>query len=167
MSRGKGDYPVGYARPPQEHRFKKGESGNPRGRPKGTNNFRFDVMATLKAPVPIMENGKPRTVSTQLAVLMRLREKALKGDAKALDRYLQLAGSYNNAEPEQSVSAPLPDADTAIIERALARLSPDVRSGEGDGPPEYGAAAEPADGDDRGEVTDRLSKKANPGGDSA
>ena len=28
------DYEVGYGKPPKEHRFKKGQSGNPRGRPK-------------------------------------------------------------------------------------------------------------------------------------
>jgi hypothetical protein len=32
------NYEVGYAKPPLETRFKKGQSGNPRGRPRGTRN---------------------------------------------------------------------------------------------------------------------------------
>ena len=32
------DYQVGYGKPPIETRFKSGQSGNPRGRPKGAKN---------------------------------------------------------------------------------------------------------------------------------
>jgi Family of unknown function (DUF5681) len=32
---GEGDYRVGYGKPPLETRFKQGQSGNPRGRPRG------------------------------------------------------------------------------------------------------------------------------------
>jgi Family of unknown function (DUF5681) len=34
------DYEVGYARPPSANRFKKGQSGNPYGRPRGAKNRR-------------------------------------------------------------------------------------------------------------------------------
>jgi len=33
------DYEVGYKKPPKQGRFKKGQSGNPRGRPSGTKNL--------------------------------------------------------------------------------------------------------------------------------
>ena len=56
-------------------------------------NFRTDVQATLKTPVKVTREGKPRKVSTQEAALLRLREKALGGDARALDRLLGLCAS--------------------------------------------------------------------------
>jgi len=34
------DYEVGYGQPPHHTRFKKGQSGNPRGRPCGSNNLK-------------------------------------------------------------------------------------------------------------------------------
>ena len=33
------DYDVGYGKPPRHTRFKKGQSGNPRGRPSGSKNL--------------------------------------------------------------------------------------------------------------------------------
>src|SRR6266566_3039091 len=87
---------TGYKKPPQHSRFTPGRSGNPRGRQKGVRNLGSDVKRTLEVPVRLNEQGKPRRVSTQEAVLLRLREKALKGDARSLDRLLELAGTFNN-----------------------------------------------------------------------
>jgi hypothetical protein len=66
---------VGYRRPPEHRRFKPGQSGNPKGRPKGTRNFKTDLKSTLKIPVNVTRAGKPHHISTQQAVLLRLREK--------------------------------------------------------------------------------------------
>ena len=63
------DYDVGYGKPPVHSRFKPGQSGNSKGRPKGVRNFKTDVQATLKAPVKVTRGGKPRNVSTQAAML--------------------------------------------------------------------------------------------------
>ena len=110
------DAKVGYGRPPVHTRFKPGQSGNPRGRKKGTLNFATDLKRTLEAPITLTDPGKkPRKVSTQTAVLLRLREKALKGDARALDRLLELARIFHTgpiSEPTTAISSD----DQAILD---------------------------------------------------
>lgn len=93
-----GDYDVGYGKPPKHTQFKPGQSGNPRGRPKGSRNFKSDLLDVLKKPVQIAENGRKKKISSQLASLLRLREKALAGDARALDKLLEFARTYNDEE---------------------------------------------------------------------
>src|SRR5262245_28321368 len=92
------DYRVGYGRPPRHSVWKPGQSGNPKGRPKATRNFKTDVTATLTSPVQVTRRGRPHKVSTQQAILLRLREQALGGDARAIDRLTALAQHYNNEE---------------------------------------------------------------------
>lgn len=82
------DYQVGRGRPPKNAQFRPGQSGNPRGRPKGARSFKTDLMEVLKTPVEVTEGGKPKRISTQRASLLRLKEKALKGNERALDRLL-------------------------------------------------------------------------------
>jgi hypothetical protein len=114
------DYNVGYGKPPVHSRFKPGQSGNSKGRPKGVRNFKTDVQTTLKAPVRVTRGGKPRNVSTQAAMLLRLREKALGGDARALNRLLGLAQIYNNEE--LTAAASLSADDASVLEIFKARL---------------------------------------------
>src|SRR5262249_33332635 len=111
-------YDVGYGKPPEYTRFKPGQSGNPKGRPKGVRNFETDVKATLKASVKVTRDGRPRKVSTQEAMLLRLREKALSGDARALDRLIGLAQAYNNEQLAAAVSTSTDDEMLLEIFRA-------------------------------------------------
>jgi hypothetical protein len=87
---------VGYRRPPKHARFRAGQSGNPGGRRRGVRNLMTDVKRTLRVPVKVKESGRSRKISTQEGALMLLREKALQGDARALDRLLELARLFNN-----------------------------------------------------------------------
>ncbi len=116
------DYEVGYGKPPKHTQFTKSRSGNPRGRPKGSNNFRTDVKRALKAPVRLTKDGSPRTVSTQEAALLRLREKALNGDPRALDRLLALAQVYNDEQLVSDASQQITAEDDEILEAYNERL---------------------------------------------
>lgn len=137
------DYEVGYGKPPKETRFKKGQSGNPKGRPRGSRNFKTDLLDTLKAPVQLKEKGRPKTVSTQQAALLRLREKALGGDARALDRLIDLARIHNDEDMAEAAAAALAPTDREIIEGFAARMQ---RRGAAGTPP--GNDAERQRGDD-------------------
>jgi hypothetical protein len=114
VSRRPNDYAVGYRKPPQATRFQPGQSGNPRGRRKGVRNLATDVKCTLKLPVKVHEGKGSRKISTQAGLLMLLREKALKGDARALDRLIDLSGRYNN-ESDSEVTHSLSSDDEAIL----------------------------------------------------
>ena len=139
MSRKKktsGDYDVGYGKPPKHTRFKKGHSGNPKGRPKGSRNFSSDVKKILKQPVRVSTGGKTKTVSTQFAALQRLREKALNGNDRPLERLFGFARAYNDEELAEEVN--LSQSDAEILDGFLARQlreteEPDT-TGEGDAP---------------------------------
>lgn len=74
-----GTYEVGYARPPESHRFKPGQSGNPKGRPKGTSDLLTHVTEELKRKVTISEGGRTRKVEKGKAVAMRVVDKGMKG----------------------------------------------------------------------------------------
>jgi hypothetical protein len=97
------DFKVGYKSPPRHSRFRRGQSGNPRGRQRGLRNFGTDVKATLAGPVAVNEQGKAKRVSSQEGMLLRLREKALKGDARALDQFIRLAQAFNNDGPNDAL----------------------------------------------------------------
>jgi hypothetical protein len=79
-------YTVGYGKPPQHTQFRPGQSGNPAGRAKGVRNLKTDVQRTLMMPIKVNEAGRARKISTQEGALLLLREKALKGEARALER---------------------------------------------------------------------------------
>jgi hypothetical protein len=118
-------FPVGYKKPPRHSRFQPGQSGNPRGRQKGVRNLATDVKRTLEVPVRLNEHGKAKRVSTQEAALLRLREKALKGDARSLAQFLELAKIFNNSNAVESTGAEALAAEDQAILDAFAE---DIRS---------------------------------------
>jgi hypothetical protein len=119
------DFKIGYKRPPRHSRFQPGKSGNPRGRQKSVRNLGSDVKRTLETPVRLNERGKAKRVSTQEAVLLRLREKALKGDGRSLDRLLQLARTFNNSAAIEPLGG---KAETAEDQALLDAYAAEVRS---------------------------------------
>ena len=107
---------VGYGKPPVHSRFQPGQSGNPAGRPKGVCNLRTDVNRILLIPVKVKSNGKIQTRTTLESSLLVLREKALQGDMRALDRIVALAQRFNDDLPDPAAAQPLSADDQALLE---------------------------------------------------
>jgi hypothetical protein len=80
----KGDYDVGYGKPPAHARFRKGQSGNPKGRGKGAKNFPSAFLAAMMKPVTIVENGKRRRVTKLDAAAIQLANNAARGDKNSI-----------------------------------------------------------------------------------
>ena len=93
------DYEVGYGKPPAHTRFKKGQSGNPRGRPKRSRNLATIFDAALDEKVAIVENGRRRKISKLKAAMKQVVNHALRGDPKATQRLLRLL-SQTDSETE-------------------------------------------------------------------
>lgn len=78
------EYEIGYRKPPKATQFKKGTSGNPKGRPKGSVNLAALVRRVFERKVTIQQNGRMRKVTVSEAMLTRLIGKAITGDNAAM-----------------------------------------------------------------------------------
>lgn len=113
---------VGYRRPPRHSQFKKGVSGNPRGRPKGTRSFKADLISELQEKITVVENGRERRVSKQRAFVKTLTAAAIKKDIRAVSALLACMRYFGVDSDENRREEPDVDArDLKILENYLAR----------------------------------------------
>ena len=137
------DYKVGYGKPPQKTRFRKGQSGNPAGRRKGSRGLKADLHDELNARLTISIAGRKVKDTTQRLMLRTLAARPASGNVQAtrllVDLTMQIFGPGDRGGEAQSLSA----MDRALLERALARID------AGDGaPPEARPDGDEAGNDD-------------------
>jgi Family of unknown function (DUF5681) len=76
-------YEVGKGRPPLSTRWKPGQSGNPKGRPREAKNLATIFYDALNEKFEIQVKGKTRKVTAREAIVWKLINEALKGSIKA------------------------------------------------------------------------------------
>lgn len=153
MSKAPKDDAVGYGRPPKASRFKKGQSGNPKGRPRkakagdapapvvqtvgGFDAFTTAALAEADRPVRMREGEAVVELPTRDAVMRKLRDAALKGDRASQKLFLDMVGeaAARRAHAEAEHSAQWAEL-AEIAQSYLARETPRVEERRAAGRPD-------------------------------
>jgi hypothetical protein len=118
-----GDHGVGYGKPPKHTQFRPGQSGNPKGRRKGTRNLKTDLTDELGERIPVREGDRTRMVSKQRAVVKTLVAQTLKGNTRAANLLLgTMMRLFDQAEGTGDLVEPLNDDEREIMKTFEERI---------------------------------------------
>lgn len=129
--KGSKDGDIGYGRPPRSTQFKKGKSGNPRGRPKGAKSLSDRLSKALNETVTINENGTRRRLPKCEALMIQLVNKALVGDTKSIRLVLEMVGPLSEHGRQAELEASHREGADAHerLTKKLAQMSERLRAG--------------------------------------
>lgn len=116
------DYVVGYRKPPKKHQFKKGQSGNPGGRPKGSKRSEDIVIDNLNMRIPMHVNGRKTTTTVFDAIIKSQVKKAV--DDKDTKAAKFLLDERNKAEQKKYYMEKTVEFIEEKITKALSHSDP-------------------------------------------
>jgi len=118
---------IGKGRPPSSTQFKRGQSGNPKGRPVGAKNISTALHEEMNARIPVTENGRRKKMTKREALAKGLVNKAVGGDPKATAAVLaeERLSQGRRAEPRDDALQTSSDHKTIanLIERLRSTLA--------------------------------------------
>lgn len=126
-------YTVGFGRPPAHSQFKAGQSGNPKGRPRGSKNLRTLLQEELDQKVPVIENGRQKLMTKRRIAVRQQVDKAVKGDQKAFDVLVKYDGDDGGAGRNRA-EGPSPGSEipAAAYDQVVAEFIKALTTDDGD-----------------------------------
>jgi hypothetical protein len=119
---------VGYGRPPRQHQFQPGRSGNPKGRPRGAKNESTILREIFERKIETRSSGRSRKITILEGILLRITEDSLKGNTKSAAFLLNRYAAMVSGELQRQ---DLSDDDREVLEAFAARIEA-RRTDEGD-----------------------------------
>jgi hypothetical protein len=114
---------VGRGNPPKHTQFRKGTTGNPKGRPKGSKNMSTYLMEAARDQVTATIGGKRRKISKIQATAMQLATKAASGDQAAINKFLDWMDQVESrAAAARPTQFPLSAPDIEVLRATYERM---------------------------------------------
>lgn len=121
MSASDPSYKVGRGKPPKDTQFSPGNSGNPKGRPKGSKNFATTIQGELRRRIVVNENGRRKKISKREAVAKQLVNSAAAGNPKSMPVLLNEARRYEE-RPDSTPQEALSGHDAVVAANIIKRI---------------------------------------------
>jgi hypothetical protein len=130
QERTSGTYDIGFGKPPKRNRFKKGESGNLKGRPRGTLNLATVLQRILREKVVLNERGHRKVVTKLEAVILKLVNEAASGNSHAVRLLCQLVVSGEERSVAIEPATQFSETDQKVLGNILKRFQQTLREGK-------------------------------------
>jgi hypothetical protein len=123
-------YTVGYGRPPLHTRFRKGQSGNPKGRLKQSKNLLTIIKRVLDKEVTVREGGRQRRMTAFEALLHKQMAHAFEGNEKATRSLMTIARDCGYGADEAPGADTSSDASFKPFADLLDKIAAEKRNGK-------------------------------------
>ena len=128
------DHSVGYCKPPKAHQFKKGQSGNPAGRKKGSRSLHEAAFAALMKRISVTEKGRKYTITKWDAACIQVANQAAAGVLKATLAAVDIVHHTEAHEAARTTGDTMGADDRRALDKSiLAALSESLRQEQKEG----------------------------------